>query len=845
MIPNSCLSTPCFNNGTCQYTDDRSDYYCTCGRGFSGSRCEINIDECASDPCQNSGTCHDFVNGFRCRQSVTLGSSGASTAETHFHGELSHVNVYDSVLTFEQVKSLASGCHSNPLPGNRVRWVEFDSDVQGDVKVVRPSLCGSTQCPEGYRGYYCNIVIDKVPPVVESCPEDFYVESDIRLVMVNWTEPSFSDNVGITTVNQTHVPGQTLTYGVYDVHYTAYDDDENSASCSFNIYVTPSHCDLPSIPESVTMDCKNDSQVTYCRVSCKDPDNHAFSEPVPTYYKCGLEGRWDPPRGRDFLLPSCASTSIPDGSVKGSIGFSSPDCSNNSKSSLEQDFIQAMEHWNSQFKLCPEGACHFDIKIECSGTFRRRRKRSVDDSYLVVLFNFPVNGSALSTSGDQPLSSLKTSVKNGDFDVTNFQADTGSLVVTADFSCSSGQMLVTDLGAEKCVSCAVGTHYNNITNTCDMCPMGYYAAQERQVQCQACPNGQTTQDLGSSSQDQCYSVCEKGEYYDGTGCRKCFLGYYQDERGQRGCKSCPNGQTTDQEGSVSESQCKVGCALGAELIVNSQNPYGVCYPCLKGTYRDKTSLVSCVKCPYDYTTQGPGADSVDKCNIVICNAGYYRLETNNTCMPCPLGQYNSRRGQLSCIPCPRDLTTPTEGSTSVDNCQPDIDECVTGNNECDQNAVCSNTIGSYNCTCISDYEGDGRNCQRPLQKESDIKVILYGAIGGVGLAIILCVGVALMCYCRRKPKKLPSESDEYDTIDYQPNLRVHRDAEEVVFPIQIPFFNPSFSGSFGSDPTQSINSEPSDESDSFQDRLSDQSSNIRSENNSENENIEDLLDSYF
>ncbi|XP_071804887.1 uncharacterized protein [Asterias amurensis] len=40
----------------------------------------------------------------------------------------------------------------------------------------------------------------------------------------------------------------------------------------------------------------------------------------------------------------------------------------------------------------------------------------------------------------------------------------------------------------------------------------------------------------------------------------------------------------------------------------------------------------------------------------------------------------------------------------------DFDECTKEQNECDVNAVCTNTEGSYSCTCTAGYMGDGRTC---------------------------------------------------------------------------------------------------------------------------------------
>ncbi|KAL9974369.1 hypothetical protein ACROYT_G011393 [Oculina patagonica] len=40
----------------------------------------------------------------------------------------------------------------------------------------------------------------------------------------------------------------------------------------------------------------------------------------------------------------------------------------------------------------------------------------------------------------------------------------------------------------------------------------------------------------------------------------------------------------------------------------------------------------------------------------------------------------------------------------------DIDECITGNHDCDVNANCTNTVGGHNCTCKEGFYGNGSSC---------------------------------------------------------------------------------------------------------------------------------------
>ena len=63
---NECLSSPCSNNATC--VDHVNAYECRCPAGFAGDSCQININECESAPCRaDAGVCIDLVDGFFCQ----------------------------------------------------------------------------------------------------------------------------------------------------------------------------------------------------------------------------------------------------------------------------------------------------------------------------------------------------------------------------------------------------------------------------------------------------------------------------------------------------------------------------------------------------------------------------------------------------------------------------------------------------------------------------------------------------------------------------------------------------------------------------------------------------------
>ncbi|MDI1477657.1 FG-GAP-like repeat-containing protein [Polyangium sp. y55x31] len=68
---------------------------------------------------------------------------------------------------------------------------------------------------------------------------------------------------------------------------------------------------------------------------------------------------------------------------------------------------------------------------------------------------------------------------------------------------------------------------------------------------------------------------------------------------------------------------------------------------------------------------------------------------------------------LGCLPvnAPCDATVPCcDGLTCQSGTCVDVDECAAGTDNCDENATCTNTAGSFTCACNAGYEGDGVSC---------------------------------------------------------------------------------------------------------------------------------------
>eukprot|EP00808_Paulinella_micropora_P016736 g83090.t1 len=146
---NDCANNQCKNGATC--VEKYNNYSCNCVAGYSGTYCEIEINDCASNPCQN-GVCIDLVNDFRCN--CTAGYSGRYCQiddDNCIPDPCQNGNCVDRVNDFL----------CNCKPGYSGRYCQTDDDdclskpCQNGVCIDRVNdfYCN---CTAGYSGRLCN-----------------------------------------------------------------------------------------------------------------------------------------------------------------------------------------------------------------------------------------------------------------------------------------------------------------------------------------------------------------------------------------------------------------------------------------------------------------------------------------------------------------------------------------------------------------------------------------------------------------------------------------------------------------------------------------------------------------
>ncbi|XP_066299172.1 uncharacterized protein [Branchiostoma lanceolatum] len=112
--------------------------------------------------------------------------------------------------------------------------------------------------------------------------------------------------------------------------------------------------------------------------------------------------------------------------------------------------------------------------------------------------------------------------------------------------------------------------------------------------------------------------------------------------------------------------------------------------------------------------------------------------------------------------CPADTGVCRSGGCAAGweggSCQIDVNECDTNADNCHIYATCSNTDGSFNCSCNPGYQGNGTSCTAgiPEQKVAGppLMWVIVGTVAGV--IAIGAVGAVVFC-CRRMHTNVPKQ----------------------------------------------------------------------------------------
>nr|XP_022919679.1 sushi, von Willebrand factor type A, EGF and pentraxin domain-containing protein 1 isoform X1 [Onthophagus taurus] len=356
-----------------------------------------------------------------------------------------------------------------------------------------------------------------------------------------------------------------------------------------------------------------------------------------------------------------------------------------------------------------------DAEVPIKSKTRQGRQQS-GDTYDIEI-SFPAVNDPVINSNTNERSIVKDLLEKlileeAQFDVhdilPNTVPDPSSLILDSDYACPVGQVVM----APDCVPCAQGSYYEKETKKCILCPMGSYQSETGQTQCMSCPVIAGRQGVtigpGARSAADCKERCPAGKYYDHDAglCRSCGYGFYQPDEGQFSCKICGLGKTTRTNEATSVKECRDECGSGMQLAVD-----GKCEPCPRGTYRMQGIQASCLPCPLGRTTPKVGGVSIEECSLPVCTPGTYLNGTLNSCEECKKGWYQPESQQTTCLPCPPNTSTKGPGAINAAECTNPC-EMMGSNMHCDPNAYCLliPETSDFKCECKPGFNGTGKVC---------------------------------------------------------------------------------------------------------------------------------------
>ncbi|KAK0398751.1 hypothetical protein QR680_002734 [Steinernema hermaphroditum] len=634
--------------------------------------------------------------------------------EPKFVGSVTRVNVWSRELDFEsEVPQLARDCQGahEMFDGLMARFADYNR-LAGKVEKITKSTCGRSAC----KGHRCH---EEQTPSVRMCPGDMFVVTAQREVNVTWQEPLFASSNGIARVEHNLRPGQMFTWGEYTILYVAYDNDNNSAVCTFKIHVSREFCPTVESPIHGIQVCDNwgpDLKFKACSVECEE--GYEFSTQPSMFYTCAADGRWSPKidGSYGFRYPQCSKYRPAEKLVEVSVKYPSVSmCSTSGNDAVAEKIANRLKALDDRKNICAmrdeNGCVDINIVLDCIHSDGRMKRAA--DKVLKIVAQIPVKKSNDSHQSESIASIIKGEIIFKDLFnleqiLPNGRPDLSTISVEEIYKCNMGEVVVNDV----CVPCGPGTYFESNNNACKSCPIGHYQNATGQTACHSCPAGKLTTGPGALDAADCKTHCQPGHYLnlDTEICESCGYGFYQPSSGSFACIPCGIGKTTLLETSTSEDECRDECPDGEQLTAA-----GSCQACPLGTYRTQGEHKNCVECPPGTTTETTSSVKRMQCNTPKCVAGQFLVTVSKQCQFCPRGTYQDENQRTSCKLCPPDHTTAAQGATRESQCY-STNQCKTGEDNCSWHAICNdlpddNDIPSFECKCKPGYRGNGTYCE--------------------------------------------------------------------------------------------------------------------------------------
>ena len=207
-----------------------------CGNAYGQDSCDCpSINEC--------GACQDGLT------TLTLKYMGEQTTAVTFRIDDQLVTVFDGMVDPGDTIVINGSSSNGKFVGNKLTIREND--------VVRTTLNVSCEPPVYFKSIVADFIViggasktgggiccdpatvERIPPAISQCPADIqhYLSEGACSAVIDWVEPTASDNCEVLSFTSSHLPGETFSSGTTEVVYTAVDKFGTSSTCTFKVVV--------------------------------------------------------------------------------------------------------------------------------------------------------------------------------------------------------------------------------------------------------------------------------------------------------------------------------------------------------------------------------------------------------------------------------------------------------------------------------------------------------------------------------------------------------------------------------------------------------------------------------